>query len=367
MSARARVIIGLIVAVMAGVLIAAAAGVGVPQSVRDRLGIGETVDGTAPCTPDRSLVRTPPQPASDGTRAWRAEPALPRLRDEPKAIRRGDEIWVLGGAVPVDDGVGSIADVLAFDPATGRYRRMPSLPEPLDHVAAGAYRGDVLVAGGYTATRSSARSWRYSAARREWARAPSLPRPSAAPGSAMIGSRLYVAGGTPISSFAPDILDRRPLGALEAYDFLTGRWTELAPMPTPRHHVALVALAGRLYAIGGRSQGDFSNPAVERYDPRTDTWTRLRPMPQGVGGPAVTAANGRIIVAGGGDDAERWISPAAWSYDPARDRWTRLADLREPRHGAALVAAADRAYLLGGAPCPGFGLARTVESLALPG
>jgi non-specific serine/threonine protein kinase len=361
------VILGLVVAVTTGMLIAAAAGVGVPQSVRNRLGFGESADGTAPCTPDPSLVRAPSQPASDGAGAWRAEPPLPRLRDEPKAIRRGDEIWVLGGAVPLNDEVGSLADVLAFDPATGRYRRMPSLPEPLDHVASGAYLGDVLVAGGYTATHSSARAWRYSASRRAWSRAPSLPRPSAAPGSAMIGSRLYVAGGTPISSFAPDILDRQPLGNLEAYDFRTGRWTELAPMPTPRHHVALVALGGKLYAIGGRAQGDFSSPAVERYDPRTDTWTELRQMPQGVGGPAATSAGGRIIVAGGGDDAERWISPASWSYEPARDRWTRLADLREPRHGAALVAAAGRAYLLGGAPCPGFGLARTVESLALPG
>jgi len=360
-------VFALIVVVMVGVLVAVAAGVELPQSIQDRLGISEQDAGTAPCTPDRSLVRAPAQSVSSGSGRWRVEPPLPRLRDEPKAIRRGAEIWILGGAVPAGDGVGSLADVLAFDPDTGRYRRMPSLPEALDHVAAGAYRGDVLVAGGYTATHAGARAWRYSAERREWTRAPSLPRPSAAPGSAMVGSRLYVAGGTPISSFAPDILERRPLADVEAYDFRTGRWTRLAPMPTPRHHVALVALDGKLYAIGGRAEGDFSSRAVERYDPRTDRWTSLRPMPQGVGGPAVTAAGGRIVVAGGGDDAERWISPASWSYDPEQDRWTRLADLGEPRHGAALAAARGRAYVFGGAPCPGFGLARTVESLPAPG
>ena len=366
MSSRARAVLGLIVAVMAGVLVAAAAGVEVPRSISDRLGLGGADDGTAPCKPDPGLLRAPSQAVATGAARWRPEASLPRRRDEPKSIRRGDEIWIIGGAVPDDGEVGSLADVIAFDPATSGYRRMPSLPEPLDHVAAGAYRGDVLVAGGYTATRSSARAWRYSAARRAWSRAPALPRPSAAPGSAMLGSRLYVAGGTAISSFAPDILERRPLGDLDAYDFRTGRWTKLAPMPTPRHHVALVALGGQLYAIGGRSQGDFSSAAVERYDPRSNTWTSLRAMPQGVGGPAAAAAGGRIIVAGGGDDAERWITPASWSFDPAGDRWTRLGDLREPRHGAALTVAGGRAYLMGGAPCPGFGLARTVESVAAP-
>lgn len=366
MSSRARILFAAIIAVMAGVVVAVAVGVELPQSVRDRLGLADTVEGTAPCVPDASLVREPARPEAGGGR-WRREPRMPRRRDEPKGIRRGEEIWIIGGAVPADDGVGSLRSVLSFDPATGRYSSMPSLPEPLDHVAAGAYRGDVLVAGGYSATHAGARAWRYSARRGEWTRAPSLPRASAAPGSAMLGSRLYVAGGTPVSSFAPDILERRPLADLEAYDFRTGRWTALAPMLTPRHHVALVALDGMLYAIGGRSQGDFSSPAVERYDPRTDRWTRMRAMPQGVGGPAVTAAGGRILVAGGGDDAERWISPASWSYEPGQDRWSRLADLGEPRHGAALVAARGRAYLFGGAPCPGFGLARTVESLPSSG
>src|SRR3954470_23879566 len=129
---------------MAGVLVAVAAGVGVPQPLRDRLGLGGGPGGTAPCEPDPRLVRAPAQPASSPAGRWLVESPLPRRRDEAKAIGRGSEIWIVGGAVPAADGVGSAGAALAFDPARGRYRSVPRLPEPLDHVASGAYRGDVV-------------------------------------------------------------------------------------------------------------------------------------------------------------------------------------------------------------------------------
>ena len=44
----------------------------------------------------------------------------------------------------------------------------------------------------------------------------------------------------------------------EVLDPATGQWTERAPLPLARDHMALVAVDGKLHAIGGR----LTNPAI---------------------------------------------------------------------------------------------------------
>jgi N-acetylneuraminic acid mutarotase len=136
-------------------------------------------------------------------------------------------------------------------------------------------------------------------------------------------------------------------------------------MPTGRHHFDSAVLDGQVYAIGGRTAGDYSMDAVEVYDPDTGEWEQLASLPLGTSGQTVEAAAGRVVVLGGGDDLEGWVTPATWAYDPRRDEWRRLADLSVPRHGHASAVIGDKVYVFGGAPCPGFGHTASVESLAV--
>ena len=88
-----------------------------------------------------------------------------------------------------------------------------------------------------------------------------------------------------------------------AYDPAANKWTEKAPMPTAREHLASAVADGKLYVIGGRSNGMSQNvDANEAYDPTTDKWTLLEPMPSKRGGLASAAASigDRIYVIGGG-------------------------------------------------------------------
>ena len=62
--------------------------------------------------------------------------------------------------------------------------------------------------------------------------------------------------------------DSGPLNVNEAYDPRTDTWTEKAPMPTSRQHLASTVVSGKLYAIGGRTAGKSSNLGNnEAYDP----------------------------------------------------------------------------------------------------
>ena len=67
----------------------------------------------------------------------------------------------------------------------------------------------------------------------------------------------------------------------EVYDVRSGDWSERAPLPTPRDHLAAVVVSEKIYVTGGRVAGNYSNnlSVIEVYDPDSDRWTRLSTMP----------------------------------------------------------------------------------------
>jgi hypothetical protein len=57
------------------------------------------------------------------------------------------------------------------------------------------------------------------------------------------------------------------------FSFATGSWTAMAPMPTPRAYLTVVAgIDGKIYAIGGVDGSGHTVATVEVYSPITNTW-----------------------------------------------------------------------------------------------
>jgi hypothetical protein len=50
-----------------------------------------------------------------------------------------------------------------------------------------------------------------------------------------------------------------------------GAWTVKQPLPAPRNEVALAAVAGKLYVVGG-SVGGVAVPQIDQYDPPSNGW-----------------------------------------------------------------------------------------------
>ena len=97
--------------------------------------------------------------------------------------------------------------------------------------------------------------------------------------------KLYVIGG----------YDRTAnTSVVEVYDPARNVWTTGASLPTPRDHLATATVAGKVYAIGGRIDGDYSRnlAVVERYDPPTDRWTRVSNLPTARSGITTAVAEG---------------------------------------------------------------------------
>ena len=162
---------------------------------------------------------------------------------------------------------------------------------------------------------------------------------------AALGGQIYVIGGFRADLTVGD--------TVEVWDSMSDSWGFAASLPVPIHHSTAVAVGGKLYVIGGWSDF-FATPlaAVYEYDPMTDTWATRSSMPTARGSPAAAVVEGKIYVTGG--------SPVARArdfavYDPTQDAWTSLPDMPTGRNHLAAAGVADRFYAVGGRTSLGAG------------
>src|SRR5205085_2085294 len=113
-------------------------------------------------------------------------------------------------------------------PENGRYTRVRDIPEPVDHTVSVSQGGNLYVTGGWTDGRPTNKLWRYSPATDSWKELASMRAARGSPAGAVIGDRIYIAGGVPGGSLSPTA----PIGAVEYYDIKSGRWHQAPSMPT---------------------------------------------------------------------------------------------------------------------------------------
>jgi N-acetylneuraminic acid mutarotase len=199
----------------------------------------------------------------------------------------------------------------------------------------------------------------YDPATGTWAARANMPTARGLFGTSAVGATIYAIGGTTIG--------RDKLAVVEAYDTATDKWTRRADMPTPRNALSAAVVDGKIYAIGGwgydRPEGgwesidptatgrDFST--VEVYDPKTDTWAARADMPTPRSHMTVSAVGGKIYAIGGGarivaGRSGEWLSVLE-VYDTETNRWARAADLPTPRSVMSSGVVDGRIYVMGGA------------------
>src|SRR2546423_15415484 len=116
--------------------------------------------------------------------------------------------------------------------------------------------------GGYSAatglSKPVATLYRYNPTTDHWSTLPSAPSARAAHTMAVIGDRLYVAGGA---------RGGKALKTLEIYDLKRRKWSTGPSMKTPRQHPTGPADPGAFYLPAGRPAGQGKLKVAARYDP----------------------------------------------------------------------------------------------------
>jgi hypothetical protein len=148
--------------------------------------------------------------------------------------------------------------------------------------------------------------------------------------------------------------------AVWAYDIARDAWRAgLAPLPTPRDHLAAVTVEGRVVALGGRMGPNLA--AVEAYDPGADAWSALPSMAVPRSGFAAALLHDGIHVTGGEDFETRRTIAEHERLDLATMVWSRLPDLPTARHGLASAVLDGRWYVMAGGREVGLSTSDLVE------
>ncbi|MEX1024399.1 MAG: kelch repeat-containing protein [Planctomycetota bacterium] len=241
-----------------------------------------------------------------------------------------------------------------------------------DHHAAEVIDGQIYLVGGFQGG-AEGRLQRYDPPTNSWTQLAPLSWGGGSLATAVIGGKLYAAGG---------IVNTWTVNNTAVYDPATDVWTALAPMPQGRNHPAFGTDGAKLWIFGGRVGGNwvangFAN--VQVYDPATDTWedsdapgSSLAPLHYGRGGMghAVYRA-GEFFVIGGETQTGLGAEPGnvyrrVDVYSPATNTWRSAAPMPTPRHGIDPFLYGPRIYVPAGGKQAGYAVSRVFEALYFP-
>jgi N-acetylneuraminic acid mutarotase len=216
--------------------------------------------------------------------------------------------------------------------AAGTWGKAPPLPTPRSAHAVVVAGGAIHVLGGPGARRVD----RFDG--HKWTREAQLPGGVLnAPAAVGLASKVYVIGGFSGST-------NMPTAEVWVFDTVSRKWTEAAPLPTPRGGHAAVVLDGRIHVLGGGN--DVSTLAGHSvYDPAADSWSAAAPLPRSEGSPAAVVFDGKIYAIGGRSGFDDYGD--TFIYDPHSDSWSRGPHI-PPRGTAGAVAWKGSIYLFGG-------------------
>ncbi|MDH3643869.1 MAG: kelch-like protein, partial [Gammaproteobacteria bacterium] len=141
-----------------------------------------------------------------------------------------------------------VYDHLCFDPGDGRWRPLAPIPTARNSACGGWLGGQLVVAGGRTATGNLAVTEIYDPARDSWHQGRPMPLPQAGTAGAVVNHRLYVFGG--------EIFQPSASVFAEAWRYVLEKdeWQAMPPLPTPRHGLGAGVIGNNIHVVGGATR-----------------------------------------------------------------------------------------------------------------
>jgi N-acetylneuraminic acid mutarotase len=261
------------------------------------------IDPTATNDPSLDLVDV----YSTVDNTWHAAAPIPKAINHGNVVTVNNKVYVLG-ALAGDIWIG-IPNCYEYTPETNTWETLPPMPSGQGRGASsmGVHGSTVYIAGGLillngptgeqvTVTTVSS----YNVETKEWTTLPNLPEGRDHVGGAVIGDIFYVVGGR------IDGIDnvRNTVFALDLKSPQNG-WVQKAPMPTARGGLMTSHIDSVIYTFGGEGNrtlipnGVYNE--VEAYDTESDSWTQLSPMPKPRHGTGAAMVGRCIFIPGGGN------------------------------------------------------------------
>ncbi len=233
------------------------------------------------------------------TNTWREMPPPPMSLSFAVMGWTGRRFLAWGGTCCED----TSHDGAVYDPASSTWRKLPTAPLSLRRNASGAWTGrELVVAGGRAQSGPCCTHMvllgdaaAYNPATGRWRKITPMPRREYGATAVWDGREILFIGGTRAGVKGP------PARGL-AYNPATNRWRLLPAMAYPRGYGFAAVWTGRqLLVWGGLTASRIAPPHGEAYTPATNRWTALPASPlRGRLRPAAVWTGRQMIVWGGG-------------------------------------------------------------------
>lgn len=254
------------------------------------------------------------------------------------------EAFVLVGGY---DGRTRVPSVDCYAPSSGTWFSLANLPRPLSHHGVTAIGHNTLfVAGGqYLDGSFSKAAWRFDPVFNVWCEAAPMSSPKRSVALAALDGFVYALGGWDGQS---------DLTSVERYDTVRNQWEVLQPMKARFRAPMVAASLGGRVVVGGIVLGDNGKRAgrIQCYDPKSDCWLELTPMLMTMQYSAPCVVNGKLYVIGGWDHSQRKSSPVVQCFDPKTNEWASCKPMKHGRLSPAVGVLGAKIYVFGGQDSP---------------
>ncbi|HEY4937222.1 MAG TPA: kelch repeat-containing protein [Puia sp.] len=280
-----------------------------------------------------------------------------RGRSECGMAASNGKLYLIGG-----DGASSVE---VFDPAELTWSKKSAPPVGMNHFEAVSFNNNIYVleafeSGGFPNQTNLSNVYIYNTRTDSWHTGSGLvpERRRAAAGAVEYHGKLYLVNGIQHghSSGTTNMFD--------VYDPETDRWSLLPDAPHIRDHCEAAVVGDKLYVAGGRNTSYrdpnniitfFSQTVldVDCYDFKSGTWSTLSAkLPLGSGGGSMVNLNGILYYFGGerATQAERNAPRKNTFYlDPVNStRWVESDSLKLARNGMSAAVLNNKIYAFGG-------------------
>ncbi|MCX5786277.1 MAG: fibronectin type III domain-containing protein [Elusimicrobia bacterium] len=170
----------------------------------------------------------------------------------------------------------------------------------------------------------------------KWVTKARMPTARGAFAAGTIGGKLYAVGG---SSDGSNFLNTN-----EEYDPASNTWIAKAVMPTARVQLGAGIIGGKLYAVGGWNGTNLNTN--EEYDPAGNTWSTKAVMSTARWDLSVGVIGGKLYVVGGWNNSSFFNTNE--EYDPAANTWVIKTAMPTARDVFAVGVIGGKLYAVGG-------------------
>jgi Uncharacterized protein conserved in bacteria len=239
-------------------------------------------------------------------------------------------------------------DIYVLDSPMGEWKHMAKLPKKLGYGVSISLPWGMLLIGGSNEDGHYADVYQlqYSNGKIIIDTLPSLPIPLANSCGALVGSKVYVAGGQQQPS---DLETLRTLFCLDLNDMTHG-WRRLADIPGPSRMLAVAASDEECFYVfsGAQLINGKRKYLTDAYRLKADKWERIEDLPVAtVAAPTPAYATSEGIYVFGGDDGtlansdlrERHpgFSKNIIRYDKANNEWRKAGEIKVQIHQDAIL------------------------------